>query len=42
MVRAEQEKIAEIAGNAAFELHSHPGPGLLKSACQICLLKRID
>jgi len=38
MVSAEQERIAKIVLDAAFEVHSSLGPGLLESAYQSCLL----
>jgi GxxExxY protein len=38
VVTSEQEKIAKIVLDAAFEVHSHLGPGLLESAYQTCLL----
>ncbi|MDR1909907.1 MAG: GxxExxY protein [Spirochaetaceae bacterium] len=38
MVTPEQEIIAKIVLDAAFEVHSRLGPGLLESAYQICLL----
>jgi GxxExxY protein len=38
MVSVEQEKIAKIVLDAAFEVHSRLGPGLLESAYQSCLL----
>jgi GxxExxY protein len=34
----EQERIAKIVLDAAFEVHSYLGPGLLESAYQTCLL----
>jgi GxxExxY protein len=38
MVSPEQEKIAKSVLDAAFEVHSYLGPGLLESAYQTCLL----
>jgi GxxExxY protein len=38
MVFPEQERIAKIVLDAAFEVHSYLGPGLLESAYQTCLL----
>jgi hypothetical protein len=38
MVTPEQERIAKIVLDAAFEVHSRLGPGLLESAYQTCLL----
>jgi GxxExxY protein len=38
MVSPEQERIAKIVLDAAFEVHSYLGPGLLESAYQTCLL----
>jgi GxxExxY protein len=38
MITDEQEKIAKTALDAAFEVHSYLGPGLLESAYQACLL----
>jgi GxxExxY protein len=38
MVTSEQERIAKIVLDAAFEVHSRLGPGLLESAYQVCLL----
>jgi GxxExxY protein len=38
MVRSGQEAIAKIVLEAAFEVHSRLGPGLLESAYQTCLL----
>ncbi|MDR1106698.1 MAG: GxxExxY protein [Treponema sp.] len=38
MVSSEQERIAKIVVDAAFEVHSYLGPGLLESAYQTCLL----
>jgi GxxExxY protein len=38
MVTQEQERIAKIALDCAFEVHSVLGPGLLESAYQTCLL----
>jgi GxxExxY protein len=38
MITDEQEKIAKMTLDAAFEVHSHLGPGLLESAYQACLL----
>ncbi|MDR3304269.1 MAG: GxxExxY protein [Treponema sp.] len=38
MVSEEQERLAKIVLNAAFEVHTHLGPGLLESAYQACLL----
>jgi GxxExxY protein len=37
MVTPEQERIAKIVLDAAFEVHSYLGPGLLESAYQTCL-----
>jgi GxxExxY protein len=38
MVTQEQERIAKIALNCAFEVHSVLGPGLLENAYQTCLV----
>jgi GxxExxY protein len=38
MVTPTQEHIAKIVLDAAFEVHSRLGPGLLESAYQTCLL----
>jgi GxxExxY protein len=38
VVFQEQERIAKTVLDAAFEVHSYLGPGLLESACQTCLL----
>jgi GxxExxY protein len=38
MVTQEQERIAKIVVNCAFEVHSVLGPGLLESTYQSCLL----
>ncbi|MDR1248306.1 MAG: GxxExxY protein [Treponema sp.] len=38
MVTQEQERIAKIVLDSAFEVHSCLGPGLLESAYQTCLL----
>jgi GxxExxY protein len=37
MVSPEQERIAKIVLDAAFEVHSYMEPGLLESAYQTCL-----
>jgi GxxExxY protein len=42
MVSARQERIAKIVLNAAFEVHSYLGPGLLESAYQTCLLRELQ
>jgi GxxExxY protein len=41
MVTPEQERIAKIVLDAAFEVHSRLGPGLLESAYQACLLHEL-
>jgi GxxExxY protein len=38
MVTQEQEKLAKIVLDCAFDVHSALGPGLLESAYQTCLL----
>jgi GxxExxY protein len=38
VITDEQEKIAKIVLDCAFEVHSHLGAGLLESAYQSCLL----
>ncbi|MDR0876539.1 MAG: GxxExxY protein, partial [Treponema sp.] len=38
MITPEQERIAKKVLDAAFEVHSHLGPGLLESTYQTCLL----
>jgi GxxExxY protein len=38
MVSQEQERIAKMVLDAAFEVHSYLGPGLLESAYRTCLL----
>jgi GxxExxY protein len=38
MVSPRQESIAKTVLDAAFEVHSYLGPGLLESAYQTCLL----
>jgi GxxExxY protein len=42
MVTQEQERIAKIVLDAAFEVHSCLGPGLLESAYQTCLLGELN
>jgi GxxExxY protein len=42
MVTGEQEKIAKIVLDAAFEVHSYLGPGLLESTYQTCLLYELQ
>ena len=42
MVTEEQEKIAKIVLDPAFEAHSRLGPGLPESACKICLLYELQ
>ncbi|MDR3303738.1 MAG: GxxExxY protein [Treponema sp.] len=38
MVTEEQERLAKIVLDAAFEVHTYLGPGLLESAYQACLI----
>ncbi|MDR2629926.1 MAG: GxxExxY protein [Spirochaetaceae bacterium] len=38
MVSPEQERLAKVVLDAAFEVHSYLGPGLLENTYQICLL----
>jgi GxxExxY protein len=38
MVTQEQERLAKIILNCAFEVHSQLGPGMLESTYQTCLL----
>jgi GxxExxY protein len=42
MVSPEQERIAKIVLDAAFEVHSFLGPGLLESTYQTCLLSELQ
>jgi GxxExxY protein len=41
MVSPEQERLAKMVLDAAFEVHSYLGPGLLESAYQACLLREL-
>jgi GxxExxY protein len=41
MVSLERERIAKIVLDAAFEVHSYLGPGLLENTYQTCLLREL-
>jgi GxxExxY protein len=41
MVSPEQERLAKKVLDAAFEVHSYLGPGLLESTYQTCLLSEL-
>ena len=42
MVTEEQEKIAKIVLDCAFDVHTQLGPGLLESAYQACLVYELS